>query len=243
MPQIVYLDEVGSTNDVALDLARRGEPEGTVVAAGRQLAGRGRRGREWWDEPGASVLMSVLLYPRLADAPRLAFVASVAVAECIKEMFGLEVSLKWPNDVLVGDKKLGGILVETAPVGDRTAAVVGIGINVAQRTFPVEIADTATSIALECEAVPDLATLTERLAESLMGNYSRFLAHGFEEITAHWRKYMWGVGLGVQISAEGGLIDGVIQGVDDGGALVMRDTSGAIRVIHAADTIKTSVRH
>ena len=146
-----------------------------------------------------------------------------------------------PTGVWVGDRKLCGILVETAPVGGRTAATIGIGVNVAQREFPIEIADTATSIALELGASPDTTRLAESLAEGVLDNYSQFLTHGFKEIVTRWRKYMWGVGLRVQINAEGSAFDGVIQGVDDDGALVVRDASGADRVIYAADTIKTSI--
>lgn len=238
---VVYLDEVGSTNDVALQLARDGAPEETVVVAGRQLKGRGRRGREWWDEPGASAMLSIVVYPNtpLAEVGQLAFVASLGAAECLSESCGLNVSLKWPNDVLMRDKKLGGILVETSPVSGRTAAIIGIGVNVNQRAFPPDLADTATSIALEYGTSLDPTQLSESLALRVLDNYSQLLRDGFKEILTRWRKYMWGAGLRVEIQSESGPVEGIIAGVDETGALLVRVTDGTTRAIHAADTIKT----
>ena len=131
-PAIYRFEEVGSTNDIALGMARHGASEGTVVITRSQTKGRGRRGRKWFARPGESVIMSVVLRPELPlnRYSELAFVAAVAVAECLEDKCGLEPSLKWPNDVLVGDRKIAGILIES----ERGAAIVGIGMNVLQNS-------------------------------------------------------------------------------------------------------------
>lgn len=238
-PRIHHFDTVDSTNDVALEMARRGEPEGTVVIGKRQLKGKGRRGRSWWDEPGKSVLMSVILTPDRppTELAHLSFVASLAVAECLEAKCGLPVSLKWPNDVLVRERKIAGILVETTHVPSGTAAVVGIGVNVNQKEFPPDIAFTATSVALEKGTVDSVDELASALSEGLFANYETFLVEGFEEILGRWRNYMWGLGRQADVAAEGRSLRGTVAGVDSTGALVLRDSLGSDHAIRAADAV------
>ncbi len=131
-PIIHRFDEVDSTNNVALEMAKSGAPEGTVVVARSQTKGRGRRGRSWFADAGQNIILSAIVRPSMPIArySELAFVAAVAAAELI-EGCGLQPSVKWPNDVLIDDKKLVGILVEAA----NGAAVIGIGVNVLQSEF------------------------------------------------------------------------------------------------------------
>lgn len=130
-------ESVGSTNDVAIEMAKAGAPEGTVILAKSQSKGRGRRGRSWFDKPGESVLMTAILRPDLPlnRYSELAFTAAVAVAETIEAECGLNPQLKWPNDVLLRDKKVSGTLIESAG----GAAIIGIGVNVKQTEFPSEL--------------------------------------------------------------------------------------------------------
>ena len=185
-------ETVVSTNEIALDMARRGEPQGTTVLASSQSKGRGRRGRVWLDEPGACVLMSVIIRPELPPdrLPELSYLACVSVAENLKAAFGLEARIKLPNDVLVNGRKIVGTLIETTQTPGGTAAIVGIGLNVNQSIFPPEIAETATSLAIETGIEQDVAAAAESLASHFLANYAEYLANGFEEILTRWRKYV-----------------------------------------------------
>jgi len=238
--RIHRFDVVGSTNAIALDMAREGEPEGLVVTASAQTRGRGRRGRVWQDEPGACVLMSVLLTPDLPQSrlPELTFVASLSVAEFLIDSFGVEAMLKWPNDVMVGDRKICGILLETTQTPTGQAAVVGIGLNVNQAGFPPDIADSATSLRLEAGRVHAVDAVVEPLAEVLFSNYHAYMSAGFEEILNRWRKYMWRIGRRAVVTAGNTTVTGVISGVDCTGALVITDTDGGEHAILAADEIR-----
>ncbi len=226
-PVIHRFDEAGSTNDIAAELAREGAPEGTVVTALLQSKGRGRRGRQWHALPGESALVSVVLRPTLPlnQFHQLAFVAAVAVGSCLEEC-GVRSELKWPNDVLVDDKKICGILVETAG----SAAVVGIGINVKQTDFPLGLNAQATSVALCGGNCLDVDAVVDMLLRHLFSVYSQ----PFEEILGRWRKYMWGVGRRVKIVTEGETVSGKISGVDSYCALLLDD--GQRRIV-SAETI------
>ena len=146
------LDEVDSTQTVLAQMAREGAPDGTVVTARHQRQGRGRRGHDWWDAPGESLLLSVLLRPSVAAAEvsALSLVAAVAVAEALDAVAGVGARIRWPNDVLVGGRKIAGILPDAACRADGGVehVVLGIGINVGQRAFPPALALVATSLFL-----------------------------------------------------------------------------------------------
>lgn len=231
-----WFHEVSSTNDVALQMARAGEPEGTVVSALTQTKGRGRLGRTWWDRPGESAILSVLLRPstQADQVGHLAFVAGLALANCLESLPCSHVALKWPNDVLVRGRKIAGILVEAAT----SWAVVGIGINVNQREFPPEIAGTATSLFLETGQQHDVGKLVEQVADALLVEYEVYLAEGFKEILTGWRKYMWGLDMQATVQTGEETVRGTITGADDRGALVLVNDQGAKHVIHAADSVK-----
>lgn len=233
-PVIHRFEEVGSTNDIALEMARSGAPEGTVVTARSQSKGRGRRGREWFDKPGESILMSVILRPKLPlnRYSELAFVAAVALAQCLSGSFGVEPALKWPNDVLIGGRKVAGILVEAG----QGAAIVGVGVNVNQSEFPPELAGEATSVAIEAGSGLDVDALTQALIDSLFAAYQL----PFEEILTRWRKYMWGLGCSVDVVTEGVTVSGTIAGIDSDGALLL-DQAGGVRRIVAADAVLPAV--
>jgi BirA family transcriptional regulator, biotin operon repressor / biotin---[acetyl-CoA-carboxylase] ligase len=229
-PAIYRFEEVGSTNDIAIGMARHGASEGTVVIARSQTKGRGRRGRTWFTRPGESVIMSVLLRPDMPKSrySELAFAAAVAVADCLQMRCGLEPALKWPNDVLVGDRKIAGILIEA----ERGAAIVGIGMNVLQNSFPHELAGTATSVAREDGRCTDIETLAAVILQRLF----EVCALSFEEILERWRKYMWGLGRPVDVVTEDAIFAGTIAGIDPDGALLI-DRGGIIRRVLAADAI------
>jgi BirA family transcriptional regulator, biotin operon repressor / biotin---[acetyl-CoA-carboxylase] ligase len=149
-----FFDVIGSTNDALLGMAEQGAPEWTMVVAGHQDSGRGRLGRSWSSLPGSSLLMSLLVRPSLApaDAALVTLGAGACMALSCGVASGIEVKCKWPNDLVVDNRKLGGVLVEAKVEGSRLVyAVIGIGLNVKQGAsdFPPDLADSATSIAIE----------------------------------------------------------------------------------------------
>jgi BirA family biotin operon repressor/biotin-[acetyl-CoA-carboxylase] ligase len=163
-----FLEVTGSTNTDLLRLAEDGRPEWTVVVANQQEAGRGRLGRTWISSPGSSLLSSVLLRPSLlpVDAPLLTLAAGAAMARACRQACGVDARCKWPNDLVVGQKKLGGILVEAKVQEGRVLhAVVGAGVNLTQvlDDFPDEIRETATSVSVEGGRTGLLGLLTQYL--------------------------------------------------------------------------------
>ncbi|MBI4690234.1 MAG: biotin--[acetyl-CoA-carboxylase] ligase [Nitrospirae bacterium] len=159
--EIVFLESIDSTNTFAMGLAGKGSPHGTVVIADTQTKGKGRSGRTWVSPPKGNLYMSIILRPEIEpkDATLLVIMAAVACAIAIKKTSGLRVKIKWPNDLMVSDKKLGGILTEMKSDFDRiTFAVIGIGINVNMeiKDFPQDIRNIATSIREELGTLPSI---------------------------------------------------------------------------------------
>jgi BirA family transcriptional regulator, biotin operon repressor / biotin---[acetyl-CoA-carboxylase] ligase len=230
--RVLWFDEVGSTNDVAVALAERGEVEGTVVVADEQVAGRGRLGRTWASPAGAGLYMSVILRPPPATH-LLTLAAGVGVANGVQRATGLVVELKWPNDLYVGTRKLAGILAEGgASAGSPPFVVVGIGINVLSAAYPTDVASRATSVEAELgrpvERGPLLAEVLAGFAES----YSN-LVNGRSGLVLHaWRSRARRL-LGRPVQWEEGrqVLSGVARDIDDTGALVVETEAGVRRVI------------
>ena len=150
--EIVYFDQIDSTNIKAKELAEQGYPSGTLVVADKQVAGRGRRGRNWDSPSGTGIFMTLMLKPEINpnNASMLTLVAALAVAEAIKDVTGLDARIKWPNDIVINGKKICGILTEMSAQFDYiNPIVIGIGINVHNEAFPEEISAVAGSILLE----------------------------------------------------------------------------------------------
>lgn len=222
---------LGSTQERAKRLAAGGAHEGAVVLADYQTRGRGRFDRAWLSEPGMNLLISVLLRPRvpLVQLPQLSLMAAVASAEAILGVSRLEAGIRWPNDLLIGKQKVGGILSESAGGDGGTArVVVGIGINVNQTAFPEELGGRATSFALETGGPHDRERLCEALLASLDRWYRIFLGDGFPTVRSAWRSLS--VTLGEEVSASG--VKGRALDLDEDGALVVETGSGGeVRVL------------
>lgn len=231
-PAIVRCGRVDSTQAVVFALAADGAPDRTVVVADSQSAGRGRRGRRWHDEPGASLLVSILLRPQLpaAQLPTLSLTAGVAVAEALIHAAGLPARLKWPNDVLVNGRKLAGILLETRFGGESrlpaATVALGIGVNVAQRAFPPELADRATSVRLAGGAA-DRDALLAALLDAVDRWRGRLEREGFAPVRERWRALA--DTLGRTVTVEG--VTGVAVDVDDDGALLLEVDGHRRRVV------------
>jgi len=232
---VIQLPETTSTNSVLLDEAGSGAPEGLVVVADYQSAGRGRFDRRWESPPGRSLLFSVLLRPgdeELPPARRHLAVAAVSLAlvEGAKEVAGVEVQLKWPNDLVVGDRKLAGILAESPDGGPGGGLVVGAGVNVAWAPDGPEPA--ATHLSAAAGRPVDRAEL---LVASLVA-LDRLYGH-WDRVSRRYQATCGTVGreVRVQLGAGAEALFGQAVAVDEQGRLVVRDGGGALVTVAAGD--------
>lgn len=220
--------ELASTNDAAAARAEAGAPEGALVLADAQTAGRGRHGRPWCSPPGAGVYASVVLRPHAAAVPFVTIAAGVALAEGIRAATGLATALKWPNDVYVSGRKLAGILAEAAP----SHVVLGFGVNLRPAAYPPEIARRATSLEGELGREVDRGVVLVECLAALAAQYERVQAGRCGAVLDAWRVHARPLlGRPVEWDDHGGARRGVAEDVDASGALVVRTDAGPVRVI------------
>ncbi len=237
IPLLEFFDELGSTNDRVRELGRTGAPDGSLVLAEKQTAGRGRRGRSWESPAGANIAMSILLRPRIAaeNASQLTLIAALAVQRSVKRLTGLRPRIKWPNDLLLEEKKICGILTELFFAGEGYYLAVGIGLNVHRADKPPEVA--AVSAALEeFGASVDRSTLAAAIYGELMqlsrawedcGSLS-FLQEEYAACMA-WRGERT-----VLTDASGIAAEGILRGISSGGHLLL-DTDGGPLEVHTGE--------
>jgi BirA family biotin operon repressor/biotin-[acetyl-CoA-carboxylase] ligase len=232
----LLLAETASTNDVAREQAVRGVPGGFVVAAARQTRGRGRLGRVWESAREVGLYASILLRPELAtrDAGQLTILSSVAMADAVEAIAGFRPQIKWPNDLVVDGRKLGGLLIETEPTGQRLAwAVIGIGINVNHECddFSPGLRALATSLRI----ITGRAHRRADLLVALLRAFSTRLALPFAETREAWAASSLTLGQRVTLTTLRGTRHGQAVGLDPSGALLLRGESGEVEVITAGD--------
>jgi BirA family biotin operon repressor/biotin-[acetyl-CoA-carboxylase] ligase len=237
----IRLDRVGSTNEELKRLAAMGAPEGLIVVAGEQTAGRGRRERAWASPPG-NLYVSVLFRP---DRPmrrviEVGFVAAVAVAETIAARLpaGADVRCKWPNDVLIGGRKTAGILLEATSEADGTALwlALGVGINVVSHPSAAETAYPSTALRAEGAGPVTAEDVLSGLAANLDDGYHRWLQDGFAPVRQAWLARAFGRGGSVDVRLdERTTVHGRFLDLDDDGALLLEDDDGRRRRITAGD--------
>ncbi len=238
---LVYLPTTPSTNDAARGLADQGAPEGTVVVADEQSAGRGRLGRPWQAPPGTCLLCSILFRPTfsLPQVPQLTMLCALAAADAIEQVGNLPVALKWPNDLVVQtasqQKKLAGVLTETSVIGERVQfAVVGLGINV--NVLPealLTLAANATSILAETGHAVQRAALLAALLAGVEARSER-LRDG-QSPHDEWAARLITLGQQVTATTSEGTLEGLAAGVDAGGALLLRTADGTLHTLLAGD--------
>ena len=232
-----FARETDSTNLWIKRLAKEGASEGTLALAEFQSAGRGRLGRSWEVPEGTSVMMSILLRPKFEPqyAPTLTLVMGMAVAKAVKNL-GFDVSIKWPNDVVVSHKKICGILTEMGVRdGKIDYAVIGVGINVNIKEFPEEMADKATSLYLESGREFDRSQIPGLVMEAFEKYYEKFAAtcdlsglkEEYESILANYNQP-------VRVLAKEPY-EGVARGITDGGELLVEKTDGMIVAVSAGE--------
>jgi BirA family biotin operon repressor/biotin-[acetyl-CoA-carboxylase] ligase len=225
-----------STNDLAAARARAGAGEGLVIATEEQTAGRGRLGRAWHSPGGESLYVSMLLRPTrpAAEIPPLTLLAGAAVARALAAL-GFAPRLKWPNDVQLvtsdGVRKVAGILTEMSSEGGRVGhVVVGLGLNVNAGVFPDELAARATSLCLVAGRAFERASVLAAVLAAFEPLYDDFAARGPAAVAAPWQQFA-ALGERCRVNAPGAPgaeLVGVSLGVDDDGALRLRDDSGSI---------------
>jgi len=189
--QIHHFFSIGSTNDAALEMGHDGAPHGTVVLAEQQTAGRGRVGRAWHSEKSNGIYLSVLLRPALTpvEAPLITLVAGLAARDAVAEQTGESPDVRWPNDLLLGGKKFGGVLTEMHAEPDRVRfVVVGIGINVNHESLPGDLRGIATSLRIETGRTHSRTELVVRMLRALDGYYNQFLRQGGEAVLRRFRE-------------------------------------------------------
>jgi BirA family biotin operon repressor/biotin-[acetyl-CoA-carboxylase] ligase len=231
--RVLWYAEVGSTNDVAATLADRGEPEGTVIIADTQSAGRGRHGRSWASPPGAGLYMSIVIRPAPHAVSLLTIGAGVALADGIQAATGLHPDLKWPNDVYIGGRKLAGILAEAGTSKDGGPHVVlGCGINLMPAAYPPDVAARATSIESELGRPIDRGLLLVECLAALHLRYRELQSRASAAVIARWRdRAVSTFGRRVEWDVAGVTRHGVAEDIDETGALLVRDGAAQARVI------------
>jgi BirA family biotin operon repressor/biotin-[acetyl-CoA-carboxylase] ligase len=235
---LLYLAETRSTNDEARKLADAGVAEGTLVITDYQSAGRGRLERRWEAPPGSSLLTSLIFRPALAPGQlqRLTMICGLAVLDAIEVETGLRAGLKWPNDVVIGDAKVGGILTESGFRGERVEyVVVGVGLNV--NLEPDKLGEgllmPATSLAAAVGRKVARLPLLWAFLHAVEERYER-LGCGDSPQQA-WAERLVTVGRRVRVSAAGAVLQGIAEGVDGDGALLVRLANGEVQRVVAGD--------
>jgi BirA family biotin operon repressor/biotin-[acetyl-CoA-carboxylase] ligase len=238
------LDATDSTQSEAQRLAAAGAPEGTVVTARHQRAGRGRRGHDWWDAPGESLLASVLLRPPgpMTIAPQLSLVGGLAVADALAAVASVPARIRWPNDLLVDGRKVCGILAEASSggAGRLHHVILGIGVNLAQTAFPAALADRATSLRLVTGRAPDAAAVLAAVLEQLARHYDAWRVGGFAALRSAWLDRSTLPGQPVRLP-DGS--DGVGVDVGDDGILVARAADGRLVRIVSGGAVEEGMAH
>ncbi|MDN5347926.1 MAG: BirA family transcriptional regulator [Clostridia bacterium] len=230
---LYYYDEVGSTNQVAKELADAGAGEGTLVIAERQTSGRGRLGRSWVSPPRKGAWFSLVLRPRVlpAFAPQLTLLAAVAVQAAIRDCTGLALGIKWPNDLLARGRKICGILTEMKAEMDAVDYLVlgiGLNINLQVEDFPPELRDTASSLLLETGRQFVRVPLLQAILAKLEDAYTLWQEEGFAPIRRAWKEANVVLGQKVRLNSWGEIFEGEAVDIDETGALLIKEAGGRV---------------
>jgi len=234
---IHYFASIDTTMRRAAELAEQGEPEGAVVVAEEQTAGRGRLGRSWASPAGSGLYLSLVLRPRIAaaDAPALTLALGLAVGRAVHRLAGIACDLRWPNDVLIGERKCAGILSEMAAEGAQVRYVIaGIGVNVNQAEFPPHLAATATSLRQQTGAEYS----REALLAEILAEVDRYLAVLVDRgpaaiVELFTRASSYAAGRRVVVSSGSGDVRGVTAGLTPAGVLLLRHDDGTVTPVLA----------
>lgn len=254
-PLIMRFDSVGSTNTEATRHAARGAAEGLIILAREQIAGRGRRKREWSSPKDAGLYLSIVLRPRcpIERTPLITLAAAIAVCDALRQQCSLCADIKYPNDLLCGGRKICGILAEmsnertTNGANDSSIVILGVGINIEARAIPEELRDTATAIEVETNGA-----LGQEGREGLLRGIVKRFGSLYEELHAEagaativreWSaRSSYAEGKAVRVSTETEIFEAVTSGLAPDGALCVRMADGTTRSIYAGDVVALRTR-
>lgn len=236
--------KVDSTNRVAMELGYANEPEGAVVLAEEQTAGRGRAGRSWHSERGTGIYVTLLLRPKISpvQAPLLTMMAGLSARAAVQAQTDLTIDLKWPNDLMLSGKKLGGILTEMhAEPTQVRFVIVGIGINTNQEKFPSELSPIATSLRAQTGRAQSRMELLVRLLREFETDYNRFLREGAASVTQRFESVSsYARGKRVNVSSGTETYSGVTAGLSPEGLLRVEREDGSTVTVIAGDVREAS---
>lgn len=243
--KVYTFETIDSTNTCARALAGCWAAEGTVVFAEEQTAGRGRLGRSWNSSPGDNLTFTIVLRPSLPPTSLnlLPLLTAVAVAEAIERFCGVKTECKWPNDLLIGGRKVAGILLESSFKQEMVEyVVIGIGLNVNQTEFPPEIAARATSLRVASGASVDRPGLFREIMTCLEDRYDRLAVEGYDSIVPLWLHRSPMLGRRIEVSQDGAVFTGVVRGIGAEGSLLL-ETAGQVRGLVAGDVTILDYAH
>lgn len=236
--EILYFDTLSSTMDKAMQIGINGAPEGTLVIAEAQSKGRGRLGRHWISPKHKGIYFSLILRPKIIpqQASILTILMAVSVTEAIEEVCGIEPAIKWPNDILVDNKKLGGILVEMNAEMDMVKFVaIGIGINVNQSK--AQLISGATSLKEEGRESINRISLLQEILRRIERNFLKFSEEGSGFIIQRWRDFTSTLHSRVKVTCQDEHIEGEAVDIDLDGGLLIRKDSGFVEKVMAGDVV------
>ena len=227
--QMTGVETIGSTNEEGVRLAEQGCIEGHVVIANHQTAGRGRFNRQWIDADADNLLFSLILFPEISHTliPLLGLSAALAVSETIESVVpDAKATIKWPNDVLIGERKTCGILLESRrrSKNKHPSVILGIGLNVNQKHFPQSLEEYATSLRLASGVELDRARVLAGILNRFELHYESLKGEGYKNIVRHYQKRMMYLDQAVRFTygAFGSSTTGILLGIDDTGSLRLR---------------------
>jgi BirA family biotin operon repressor/biotin-[acetyl-CoA-carboxylase] ligase len=238
-PKVLRFESLPSTNTELAQRASEGAAEGLAIVADEQTAGRGRLQRAWSSPKGAGLYFSLLLRPTIPQNywPLITFMAALAVGDALREAADVQTDIKWPNDLLSGERKICGILAEAIDTPLGRAVILGIGINLTENAFPPELANVATSVSEAAGNVPDHEQILAALLDALSRWYSR-LAEPGQIIDAWSNRSSYAIGKLVQVSNGDDVWQGTTSGVEPDGALRLRTSNGEIKLVRAGDVYR-----
>ncbi len=237
--EILYTEQIDSTNEAAKRGGQAGAPQGTVYQADTQSAGKGRRGRSWYSGAENNLYFTILLRPSLSPekASMLTIVMAYAVTQAIRQYTGLEAMIKWPNDIVVNGKKVCGILSEMKLSGTTVQyCVIGVGINVEQRHFANDIADKATSLVIEGAAAWNREELLQKILGYFWKEYLSFeKEESLKSIREQYDALLINLGRQVRVLDPKGEYEGIAKGITETGELLVALADGRIEKIYAGE--------
>ncbi|HLR70581.1 MAG TPA: biotin--[acetyl-CoA-carboxylase] ligase [Pseudogracilibacillus sp.] len=237
---IVHRNSLSSTQRLAHELALDGADHGTIVLADEQTKGKGRMSRTWHSKKKQGIWMSIILRPTILPylAPQLTLLAATVLANVIDDYIHIEPQIKWPNDILVDEKKIAGILTEMQAEQDKVLyAIIGIGINVNQNRsgLPQDIQSKATSLKIETDKNWDMLPLIQQIIETFEQKYTHYMDYGFDTVKRNWENYGFMLNKRLNIKTANEEWKGIFLGIAEDGALLAKKENGDIEKVYSAE--------